>query len=108
MLCKRYKGFVALGLNEVLENKPYISMVWLGPEGVMGVYRKTYLWPNEHQKNDAEFAAYRTAMSAIVRGIDQSTRCWLPARARESCRSAICTIGCLICARRPSQSMGDL
>ena len=48
-LAKRYEGYVALGLNEAWEGRPYISMVWLGPEGVVGVYRKSYLWPNRGQ-----------------------------------------------------------
>jgi predicted amidohydrolase len=45
-LAKNYGGYVALGLNEVFEGRPYISMVWCGPEGVIGVYRKSYLWPH--------------------------------------------------------------
>jgi predicted amidohydrolase len=45
-LAKNYGGYVALGLNEVFEGRPYISMVWCGSEGVIGVYRKSYLWPH--------------------------------------------------------------
>jgi len=44
-LASRYGGYVALGLNEVWQGRPYISMVFLGPNGVEGVYRKSYLWP---------------------------------------------------------------
>ncbi|MBI3920002.1 MAG: carbon-nitrogen hydrolase family protein [Armatimonadetes bacterium] len=55
VLAKKYEGYVALGLNEVWQGRPYISMVWLGPEGIVGVYRKSYLWPNEQQMDLEEF-----------------------------------------------------
>jgi len=44
MLAKRYGGFVALGLNEVYKGAPYISCVYLDGNGVIDVYRKSYLW----------------------------------------------------------------
>ena len=97
MLCKRYKGFVALGLNEVLENKPYISMVWLGPEGVMGVYRKTYLWPNEHQKNDAEFAAYRASYVGYREGYRLERTLLAAGEGTRVLQVGDLRIGCLIC-----------
>ena len=53
-LAGHYQGYVALGLNEVFEGRPYISMVFLGPEGVAGVYRKSYLWPNRSQNSRYE------------------------------------------------------
>ena len=53
-LAKQYKGYIALGLNEVWQGRPYISMVFLGPEGVVDVYRKSYLWPNRSQQEGAD------------------------------------------------------
>ena len=46
-LAKQYDGYIVLGLNEVWQGRPYISMVFLGPSGIVDVYRKTYLWPNK-------------------------------------------------------------
>ena len=53
-LARQHGGYIALGLNEVWQGRPYISMVFLGSEGIVGVYRKSYLWPNrsQHQKDD--------------------------------------------------------
>jgi len=45
-LARRYEGFVGLGLNELFEGKSCLSTVFLGPDGVEAVYRKTYLWPH--------------------------------------------------------------
>jgi predicted amidohydrolase len=48
-LCQKHGGYVALGLNELHDGQPYISTVFLGPDPaqpVLGVYRKSYLWPN--------------------------------------------------------------
>ena len=49
-LAKQYDGYIALGLNEVWQGQPYISTVFLGPEGIIDVYRKTYLWPNKPEQ----------------------------------------------------------
>jgi len=43
-LAKKYDGYVALGLNEVYKGAPYISCVYLDGNGVVEVYRKSYLW----------------------------------------------------------------
>jgi len=98
MLCKRYKGFVALGLNEVFENKPYISMVWLGPEGVIGVYRKTYLWPNAHQKTDAEFEEYRARYVGHREGFRLERSVLACGDGTKILQVGDFRIGCLICA----------
>eukprot|EP01044_Picomonas_judraskeda_P004704 COSAG03_NODE_420_length_8055_cov_3.206134_3_plen_282_part_00 len=48
-LAARFGGFIALGLNELWRGQAYISTVFCGPdpaEPVLGVYRKSYLWPN--------------------------------------------------------------
>lgn len=50
-LCKRYDGFVALGLNEILKGVPYISCVYLDGKGVVDVYRKSYLWSLPERDN---------------------------------------------------------
>jgi len=55
VLARQYDGYVALGLNEVWEGRPYISTVYLGPEGVVDVYRKSYLWPNKSQHRKVDF-----------------------------------------------------
>jgi predicted amidohydrolase len=60
-LANEYKGHIVLGVNEAKDNKAYLSMVFLGPKGIEGVYRKSYLWPNDNQleimgyKNFSEF-----------------------------------------------------
>jgi predicted amidohydrolase len=98
MLCKRYKGFVALGLNEVFENKPYISMVWLGPEGVIGVYRKTYLWPNACQKTDAEFEEYCARYVGHREGFRLERSVLACGEGTKILQVGDLRIGCLICA----------
>ena len=98
MLCRRYKGFVALGLNEVFENKPYISMVWLGPEGVIGVYRKTYLWPNAHQMTDAEFEKYRARYVGHREGFRLERSVLACGEGTMILQVGGFRIGCLICA----------
>jgi predicted amidohydrolase len=98
MLCKRYKGFVALGLNEVFENKPYISMVWLGPDGVIGVYRKTYLWPNKYQKSDGEFEKYRANYVGYREGYRLERTVLASGDGTKVMQVGSYRIGCLICA----------
>jgi len=97
-LAKQYGGYVALGLNEVWKGEPYISMVWLGPEGVVDVYRKSYLWPNKSQHGNDDFndfvqsyvpheAGYRLERSVLGHG--DGTKVVEVGGLR---------IGCLICA----------
>jgi len=52
-IASRLGGYIALGLNELWQGRPYISTVWIGPQGVIGVYRKSYLWPNDNQLENA-------------------------------------------------------
>ena len=56
-LAAHYDGYVALGLNEVYQGRPYISCVFLSGNGVEAVYRKSYLWPNKPL--DHEYIAYQ-------------------------------------------------
>ena len=58
-LAKQYNGYVALGLNEIWQGRPYISMVLLDGNGVIAVYRKSYLWPNKpYPTKDNDFNNY--------------------------------------------------
>lgn len=41
---KRHDGVIAFGLNEVWQGMPYISCVYVNGDGVIDVYRKSYLW----------------------------------------------------------------
>ena len=48
-LAARYGGHIALGLNELWQGQAFISTVFCGPDPerpILGVYRKSYLWPN--------------------------------------------------------------
>ena len=65
-LAKRYDGHVALGLNEVWQGRPYISTVFLGPEGIEGVYRKSYLWPNLSQLPESCHGDFNVFLESYV------------------------------------------
>ena len=68
-LAERYGGFVALGLNEVFQGQPYISCVYLGAEGVIDVYRKSYLWTVEPRDDYCAYrAAYRQEKGILAHG----------------------------------------
>lgn len=94
-LARRYNGYVALGLNELWLGQPYMSMVFLGPEGVIDVYRKTYLWPNPSQHDLNKFLqtyvpykqGYRLERGVLAHG--EGTKVIEVGGLR---------IGCLICA----------
>ena len=97
-LAKQYDGYIALGLNEVWQGRPYISMVFLGPGGIVDVYRKTYLWPTLTQPGAPSF--------------DEWLKTYVPHEEGYRCeRGVLCSgtgtrviavgdlrIGCLICA----------
>jgi predicted amidohydrolase len=47
-MARKWNLIVIAGLIEISDGaKPYISQVVAGPEGVLGIYRKTHLSPNE-------------------------------------------------------------
>ena len=94
-LAKRYDGYVALGLNEVWKGRPYISMVYLGPEGVVGVYRKSYLWPNYTQK---EFEAFLQTYVPHKQGYRLERAMLAHGDGTEVLEVGGMRIGCLICA----------
>jgi len=96
-LAQQHKGYVALGLNEIWEGQPYISMVFLGPSGVIDVYRKSFLWPNKSQQEE---------------GFDEFVAQYVPFKSGYRCERGILgagdgtkvikvgdlRIGCIICA----------
>jgi predicted amidohydrolase len=67
-LAERYDGYVALGLNEAREDKAYITTVFLGKDGVLGAYRKSYLWPNPSQCPDGDFQKFLQTYDAPREG----------------------------------------
>ena len=97
-LAKQYDGYIALGLNEVWKGQPFMSMVLIGPEGLIDVYRKTYLWPNMSQQGKKSF--------------DEWLKTYVPHKEGYRCERGILgsgtgtrviqvgdlRIGCLICA----------
>lgn len=97
-LAKRYDGFVALGLNETWKGRPYISMVLLGPEGIIDVYRKSYLFPNKSQYGEDDFEVFLRTYVPYKEGF----RCERGVLGSGSGTRVIqvgeLRIGCLICA----------
>jgi predicted amidohydrolase len=85
----QYKGYIALGLNEVHQGRPYISCVFVSGKGVEAVYRKTYLWPNK--KLGHEYIAYREGYR-MERGVIA------PGDGTKVVKVGRLRIGCIICA----------
>ena len=97
-LATQYDGYIALGLNETWQGRPYISMVLVGAGGIVDVYRKTYLWPNKSQQDKDSF--------------DEWLETYVPYREGYRCERGVLgsgsgtrvievgglRIGCLICA----------
>ena len=97
-LAKRYKGFIALGLNEVWEGRPYISMVFLGAKGVLGVYRKSFLWPNPSQHGEDDFDNFLKDYVPHQQGFRLERGVLAHGNGTEVIEVAGLRIGCLICA----------
>jgi len=88
VLAKHYGGYVALGLNEVWKGQPFISCVYIGGDGVIDVYRKSYLWSLPDRDNVVHYIhGYRQEMGIIGHG--DGTR---------SVRVGDLLIGSIICA----------
>jgi predicted amidohydrolase len=69
VLAKHYGGYVALGLNEVYKGAPYISCVYLDGNGVIDVYRKSYLWSLPDRDNYIAYIhGYRQELGMIGHG----------------------------------------
>ncbi|MCZ6632633.1 MAG: carbon-nitrogen hydrolase family protein [bacterium] len=94
-LAKRYKGYVALGLNEVFQGRPYISMVFLDSEGVVDVYRKSYLWPNSSQD---KFQEYLQGYVPYKEGYRLERGVIAPGEGTKVTEVGGLRIGCIICA----------
>ena len=97
-LAKQHGGYVAIDLNEVHEGRPYISMVWVGPEGVIGVYRKSYLWPNISQYGPADFSDWAADYHPIEQGYRQERGLLSAGDGTIVMQVGDLSIGCLICA----------
>tara|TARA_B100001013_G_scaffold123536_1_gene71820 strand:- start:536 stop:1441 length:906 start_codon:yes stop_codon:yes gene_type:complete len=97
-LAKRYGGYVSLGLNEVYQGKAYICMAWLGPEGIVGAYRKSYLWPNPIQLGEGGFEKWQADYVPHEMGY-RCERCVLGAGEGTVVMDVgELRIGCIICA----------
>ena len=97
-LAKQYDGYVALGLNEVWQGRPYISMVFLGPDGVVGVYRKSYLWPNPSQHGKDDFDEFLKTYVPHQQGYRQERGILAHGDGTKVLEVGGVRIGCIICA----------
>lgn len=97
-LAEQYKGYVALGLNEVHEGRPYISMVWIGPQGIIGVYRKSYLWPNVSQYGPGDFSDWLTSYNPVESGYRLERGILSAGDGTTVMQVGDLRIGCMICA----------
>jgi predicted amidohydrolase len=100
-LAKRYNGYVALGLNEIYQGRPYIAMVWCGPEGIVGVYRKSYLWPNRSQLPEnlnGDFDAFMQTFVPHEQGFRLERATLAHGDGTVVMQIGSLRIGCLICA----------
>lgn len=73
-LAREYNGRIVLGVNEAEDGKAYLSMVFLGPRGVEGVYRKSYLWPNDNQLLTMGYKTFSEFMS-VYKPSEYGYRC---------------------------------
>ena len=97
-LAERYNGYIALGLNEIWQGRPYISMVFLGPEGIVDVYRKSYLWPNKSQHKKEDFDEFLQKYVPYKRGYRLERGILGHGEGTEVAQVGGLRIGCLICA----------
>lgn len=97
-LAKRYHGYLALGLNEVWQGRPYISMVFLGPKGLVGVYRKSYLWPNRSQHGKKDFDDFLQTYVPHEQGYRLERGILAHGGGTKTIKVGSLRIGCLICA----------
>ena len=97
-LAKQFGGYVALGLNEVHESRPYISTVWVGPEGVIGVYRKSYLWPNVKNYGPGDYSDWIADYDPVEAGYRQERGIISAGDGTVVMQIGGLRIGCIICA----------
>jgi predicted amidohydrolase len=97
-LAAQHGGYVAVGLNEVYQNRPYISMVWVGLEGLIGVYRKSYLWPNVSQYGPGDFSDWVADYHPVKAGYRQERGVLSAGDGTVVMQVGELRIGCIICA----------
>jgi predicted amidohydrolase len=97
-LAKQYAGYIALGLNEVWQGQAYISTVFLGPEGIVDVYRKSYLWPNPAQWQADTFEAWLRGYVDYQEGYRLERGVLGSGEGTRVIQVGGLRIGCLICA----------
>jgi len=97
-LARAHNGYIALGLNEVYQGRPYISMVFLDRDGVAGVYRKSYLWPNKSQHKKDDFDEFLQTYVPHQQGYRQERGMLAHGDGTEVIGVGGIRIGCVICA----------
>ena len=97
-LAKQYDGYIALGLNEIWKGQPYISMVLIGPEGIIDVYRKSYLWPNKSQHGKDDFDEWVQSYIPYKHGYRQERGVLAHGEGTKVVQVDELRIGCIICA----------
>jgi predicted amidohydrolase len=96
-LASEYGGYVALGLNEVWQGNAYISCVYLDGDGVIDVYRKSYLWSLAEPHDRTPYKdCFRQELGIIGHG--DGTR---------NVKVGDLTIGSIICADGNTQEAWD-
>src|ERR1051326_1258467 len=97
-LAKRYNGYIALGLNEVWRGRPYASMVFAGPQGVVDVYRKSYLYPNPSQRGKEDYDKFLETYVPHEQGYRLERGFLAHGDGTKIIKVGSLRIGCLICA----------
>jgi predicted amidohydrolase len=97
-LAERYGGYIALGLNEIWQGRAYISMVLIGPSGIIDVYRKSYLWPNKTQHGKDDFDEWLESYVPHQKGFRQERGILGHGAGTKVFQMGELRIGCIICA----------
>lgn len=97
-LAKHYNGYIGLGLNEIWKGQAYISMVLIGPEGIIDVYRKSYLWPNKSQHGKDDFDEWLQSYVPYKQGYRQERGILGHGEGTKIVQVGNLRIGCIICA----------
>jgi len=110
LLAREYSGYLALGLNELWRGRPAISMVWFGPDGIIDVYRKSYLWPNRSQCERNGYASFEAWLDDYVpheRGFRLERGVLAPGEGTKVIQVGSLRIGCIICADGSQEAAWD-
>lgn len=97
-LAEKYNGYIGLGLNEIWKGQAYISMVLIGPEGIIDVYRKSYLWPNKSQHGKDDFDEWLQSYVPYKEGYRQERGILGYGEGTKVIQVGKLRIGCIICA----------